>query len=1418
MDTTTLSTTENNATMGAIVEIVAGFDENARHNGHNGCLPLQTGNNAGAAFEHRGSQAAVWAPRYGQAHQQYFSPRWAAEAFAAIADRLFDVGRTRASKGAEWVDTGPSPRLNVLDPTCGSGRLLAPFAQRGHYTLGIELDERLTPVARRAVGKESIRHGDVCAYGAVLPQDTFSVAVINPPYGLWWPVEGSYLARYELAAAQSIESQNMALELVTGTLRHHDGLLMALLSGRFFETYPKALEYVRRHYQVVAHLTLPRPYKPEYGIDVDGLLLVAYRVYSYSDKYPAPLTGEWEGGADTEALVEAVAEAFAEVRRQQYSRYSSYAYQSGHLSAGYHGRLPQVPELDMTVQVDTSAPVVRLTRKGLRLRTVPVRGSGQGLRPGSGQGLQRDGSDTSPHGDWSAAWLKFYRDIPLAAYSAAEGAATDVANAYGSLPNVLIAGAETTRQRLADLGFEVEVTPHDQAQIAVAARRYARLRLPVRELEPMEYLAWFNDGPITARATVVVPYAGPEGEDVQVVEGQTYDLRARWERVDQVVESKAVEGKGKSKSYIEHTHLDRGYMVFRFADDGGRTFTVREVDAGQVKALIDAFGLPEVPTVDDLPDFSRWAAEVDRAVERQAALNGGLRPYPSQRLDITRFCTKPCVANLWEMGAGKTMAMGFWAAVRGYERTLFVTPPSVVNDLLRDLNKWGFGYRELTHAGVSRLKAQKRARSAFFRRVREARQRVRNAEAREEMPDEGDVTLVQREERRQKLLQEQARARRHLRNLRDIQAKACPGGQAGGKATGLPAQAGDIAAEIAETQAEIAALEERLASFPAPPERPKARFVTGYTDISLGDHMGIYDEWPCEHFDQEGNLVDIAVNTSARCAECGKTRKSVVTACPKCGASGNDWRGEGDGGARMCRQCGYRAWTLGASQYHDTEGPALSPVPGRCGAKGKRITSPHGFPLVRRVKKLFSCVLLDEAQDVKGKLSLRGAASRGLRANGRAILTGTWMKGYITDLFWSAGWLMGFGSPLWPFPYNGGPARFLAQFGTFQYVTKEFADSLQVGRRKLIPSVSNLNRLWKLTGAVAIRREKKDFLRDLPPKHVEMHWVRPTGLHARLTGEVGGAMKDVLAAELRKPQEKVNMGRIGMALWWGRYVASCPTLEGCAHYAGAYGHSLNVDKASTAEIEAIQDLMRLQGKVLQGEAALAFNKARQALDIIKAARAAGDKVLLFTSLTGLYQVMAQALDRERIPWLGMQGVATDKRRARVDEFESGEAVVLLAGTGQLNRGVTITGANHVILLNTEWSPEVTLQAEDRVHRPGQRKEVHVHYILSSDTVDEDMWELIVQKWAAQRAVQDREAQFESVEAILAAAVTANAQLAVARSVVERTAHAQGKTQAEIEAEMAEMEHRLVFGQAVAPRRAGRVARRPVAVQQLSLFG
>lgn len=1166
-----------------------------------------------AAYGHKGARAAVFRPRFGQAHQQYFTPRWLCQACAGVAEGLFDTPIVDGQRGGY--------PLRVLDPTCGSARLLAPFARRGHQVMGVELDERLVPIARRAVGKANVRQGDVCAYAPLIPTDKWDVAVINPPYGLWWPASGA-LAEYELASGESIESQNMVLELATRLLWHsydQGGLLLAILSGRFWNVYPRAAEYVKRNYQVVAALNLPRPFKAEYGIKVDAAFLVAYRVNPHREKAPAPLTGDFTGN-DPDELARKVVEAFENTpglgRWARYSRQHVYYLPR----RNYERRLPQVPQLDMAVPVDVERVPLRLTVRGAR-----------------------------PQGDWADLWARFYAGTPLETYNRAEGANTDLLQALASLPNVLIAGSEATAKRLASLGFDVDLTGQDAARIARAAGRYRRDRLPVRELEPMEYLAWYEDGPITARETTTLPNAAPNGVDVEVVAGQTYALQVRWERHAQQVGEAEQAGRGRN-AYTKRTYVDRGYLVFHFDAQDGSRFQVREVQAAQVKAMTAAFGLPGVPTVDDLDLAERksWAVKLERLVERMATRNGGLRPYPVQRRDILRMATKRSVALLYEMGGGKTMTSAYWAALRGYKRVLIVTPSSVVPGIVEDLDKWGFAARTLDHGEVSRIKADKRCRA---------------------QPDETTF------------------------------------------------------------------------------------WVASYESLGLGD--GHYDAWSHEVYDRDGNFQGLhGGNHRGKCSVpgCKVRRGQVLKSCPRCNARGKDFRslrGSNGGGARFCRACGYRAWTAGVLAI---------PGDGQEGVRGN-----HHAPLGPRIKKLFSCVILDEVQDAKSKGSLKGETTRALRARGRAVLSGTWMKGYVTDVFWSAGWLLGFGSPLWPFPYNRGSARFLKQFGTFQYVTREFADTLQTGKRKLIPSVSNLGRFWRLLSPFTVRRLKQDFLKDLPPKRVEVHWVNMQPQHARIYAQVADVMEKTLDRELRK--EDPNMGVISMALWWGRYASSVPTVQGAQHYAGAFDMRINPETSTPEHIRAVVDQMRLRGVVLRRPEAI--SKVVKALALIRQVHAAGEKALVFTSLRGLYKVMAQALKHEGIGYTGMDGVPTRKRNDVAREFEANGDTVLLAGTGTLNRGVTINGANHVIILNTEWSPETTLQAEDRCHRPGQRKEVFVHYVLSTGTVEEQLWELIHAKAAAQRAVFDKQALYESVEQVMADAVSVQMQVARAVVAVER---------------------------------------------------
>jgi hypothetical protein len=54
-------------------------------------IQAETKLDADAAFSNKGSKAVVFHRRFGQAHQQYFTPRWLCQACADVAERLFDV-------------------------------------------------------------------------------------------------------------------------------------------------------------------------------------------------------------------------------------------------------------------------------------------------------------------------------------------------------------------------------------------------------------------------------------------------------------------------------------------------------------------------------------------------------------------------------------------------------------------------------------------------------------------------------------------------------------------------------------------------------------------------------------------------------------------------------------------------------------------------------------------------------------------------------------------------------------------------------------------------------------------------------------------------------------------------------------------------------------------------------------------------------------------------------------------------------------------------------------------------------------------------------------------------------------------------------------------------------------------------------
>lgn len=81
------------------------------------------------------------------------------------------------------------------------------------------------------------------------------------------------------------------------------------------------------------------------------------------------------------------------------------------------------------------------------------------------------------------------------------------------------------------------------------------------------------------------------------------------------------------------------------------------------------------------------------------------------------------------------------------------------------------------------------------------------------------------------------------------------------------------------------------------------------------------------------------------------------------------------------------------------------------------------------------------------------------------------------------------------------------------------------------------------------------------------------------------------------------------------------------------------------------------------------------------------------------------------------------RRFEEDEWPRLLLVSLKAG----GVGLTLTRANHVYHFDQWWNPAAAVQAEDRVHRIGQHRPVHVTTLYARDTVEQQIADLLARK-------------------------------------------------------------------------------------------
>jgi SWI/SNF-related matrix-associated actin-dependent regulator 1 of chromatin subfamily A len=106
--------------------------------------------------------------------------------------------------------------------------------------------------------------------------------------------------------------------------------------------------------------------------------------------------------------------------------------------------------------------------------------------------------------------------------------------------------------------------------------------------------------------------------------------------------------------------------------------------------------------------------------------------------------------------------------------------------------------------------------------------------------------------------------------------------------------------------------------------------------------------------------------------------------------------------------------------------------------------------------------------------------------------------------------------------------------------------------------------------------------------------------------------------------------------------------------------------------------------------------------------------------------------------VALDGRTDNRLRSKiVEKFQTDPIIKLLIGNIQVaGTGFTMTAAQDVVFLEFPWTPSELSQAEDRIHRIGQKGAASIYYLVAQGTLEEDMLELIEEKRKVVGAVVD----------------------------------------------------------------------------------
>ncbi|KNC26620.1 Helicase domino, partial [Lucilia cuprina] len=123
--------------------------------------------------------------------------------------------------------------------------------------------------------------------------------------------------------------------------------------------------------------------------------------------------------------------------------------------------------------------------------------------------------------------------------------------------------------------------------------------------------------------------------------------------------------------------------------------------------------------------------------------------------------------------------------------------------------------------------------------------------------------------------------------------------------------------------------------------------------------------------------------------------------------------------------------------------------------------------------------------------------------------------------------------------------------------------------------------------------------------------------------------------------------------------------------------------------------------------------------LLKQLKSGHHRVLIFTQMTKMLDVLEAFLNYHGHIYLRLDGATkVEQRQLLMERFNTDKRIFcFILSTRSGGVGINLTGADTVIFYDSDWNPTMDAQAQDRCHRIGQTRDVHIYRLVSEKTIE-----------------------------------------------------------------------------------------------------